>query len=283
MLVLSGCGSVSTDVLSEQLTLFEYTTGGGQKLFFSYPVEGKLELNGGMGKLAYSGCEVIFGEGQPEESFPDLKLEEKSENGINYKSMFEPQLDELKVYMAAVSNLYFYEKNHAGSCVDLVNHLVDSVSDKPKFISNRYNFSLNLLPDYKFDYLPGEEGVVMKKWVEFEKPANFEYLKDTEKLAFENYRVEIGIKTVQNAENFADAAELVRSKFPGYSIETNSFSDVNGLIVTESDDLKAARHFFVFGVDKGVYFDLYMEVPGYKYSEYQKDYENFLKSFAFFE
>lgn len=226
LLIFAGCGQV----LPVQEVQFDEVVGKkfhqvGEN-YFEYS-DGSLV---GDDYVEYRGCRVGFGEG--------LRILDEGEYAFYDEG----------------ANLSFWGTN---DCMDLVDELGESLSDKPRYINNRYGFSFEFLPRFEVDYLPNEAGVVMSR-------------------REGDYAVEIAVNLYENALDYESLGDYLAKEYEGYSMEF-----VDGMaFLNEDDGPNAKRKYVHFGED--YILEAYLKVPRGKFVYHTGGFDDFAKTFKFF-
>ncbi len=272
-LILSAC-SQETETFTKQKYEFYEVHLGDTKYYFKYPSGAAISENNGMGNMTFGSCNVNFKQAENFDGFANglegLKKENHSADGMEYRAWYKDDL--LVGYEGGISKLnynFWSENEEKGvqNCVVLVDDMVESFTDELAYMNDEYGFSVPLPADFKVEYLPEDEGVLVKKWIENKE------VKD-----FEPYAVEMGVKAVRNLEEFDDLSDFVGANYAGYSFQFEDYKKFSGYYVQETQMLEAINHFFVLSDDAEIIYDIYLKVTGKHYAAHEKQFKDFVQS-----
>lgn len=266
---ISGGGYVSFD----KCEFYEITNEDSEVSYYiSYPQAGSIEEVDDVLTMDYSNCSVEFGEDLDYESdsddFIEIKTHEK--NGIFYQAWYKENL--LVRYGGSLDN-YDYKfwlsdfEGGVSDCILVLETMAESFTDTPFYHNKDYGFKVDLLPNYKMEYLPSGEGVLMKKWVE-----EFEF----------GYKVEIYVFGTDNVMEYQNLAEFLADKYSGYSAEFVNFGGDAGVFIDEGSGEDAIRHYFMMEGGGGVIYEAYLKTPSNYYSANKEEFDELMKTFKIF-
>jgi hypothetical protein len=275
----AGCLQMQGTVSFDKSEFYEEKIGE-ETYYFRYP-QGA-ELNEDSGSMMYESCEVNFGIGLSPIFHENLVLKERTNGDFSYEAWYYDGL--LVVYSGEMKSVDFafvvsdFDEG-VSQCVDLVNKLTESFTDKPIYYNEKFGFKVDLLADYKVEPLPSGEGVLMEKWIEQED------CEDEEKEIDENcgnYKVEIYVMGQDNVMEYENLADFVRKKYEGYSVEFVDHEGMPGICVDEGSGEDALRHFFIMDEDASVIYEAYLKVPSFYYSKHRSEFDEFVKGIEVF-
>ena len=235
--------------------------------YISYPQGGSIEEVDDVLTMDYLNCSVEFGDGLDYESDPNDFIEMKTheKNGVSYQAWYKEDL--LVRYGGSLDN-YDYKfwlsdfEGGVSDCILVLETMAESFTDTPFYHNKDYGFKVDLLPNYKMEYLPSDEGVLMKKWVE-------EF----------GYKVEIYVFGTDNVMEYQNLAEFLADKYSGYSAEFVSFGNDAGVFIDEGSGEDGIRHYFMMGDGDGVIYEAYLKVPSNYYSGNKEEFDELVASF----
>ncbi len=149
-----------------------------------------------------------------------------------------------------------------------------SVSGKPYYENSIYSFKLRLDPDYKVDYLPSGEGVLMKKWIKEHKDP------ETKELIY-GYKVEISVFGQENVWGYETLADFIEDKYSGYNLDFRDFENTSGVIIDEGDKDDAIRHYFLLA-EGDMLLEANLKAPSMHILKYNDEFEDVLKTIEVF-
>ena len=202
------------------------------------------------GSLVFEDCNLNFGRVSESDLYlpgDKLKRNVRKEGNMVYSAWFNG--DSPVLYAGLITDpgygFWIYDvKGIKKSCVELIDSLTSSFTDKLSYINGRFDFALKLPDDFKVDYLDDEQGLVLKKWVE---PPVSENLKDPDF----PHKIEISFVPFENFNDYNDIGEFISKEYSGYTIEMADYPGFSGIYVDESlgTGVEAIRHFFKMGDD----------------------------------
>lgn len=244
----------------------------GKEFFFRYPTESIVSEN----SIFYDACEIKYGQ-KLEPIGEEFKLNKHEVDGLEYSAWYRDDL--LVAYRGWLPALsYGFEvsdmDNGVEGCIDIVDQIVDSFSDKLGYVNEKYSFALDLPSDYEVEYL--NDGLSLNKWVSASEEFDAEDPDDQ----LEAYRVEMVVLPFKNLEGYPDLGAFVEAEYTGFSIEFVSYEKVSGYYVDEGLGIDAVRHFFAM---KGnIIYEAYIKLPSYHFPLHQQEFENLVKSMEIF-
>lgn len=143
------------------------------------------------------------------------------------------------------------------------------------YINERFGFRFIPLKDYDFFDMPSAEGAVMTKrisgvdWIVEDKDGN----------RFP-YTVEIKVMGEENVLEYEDLADMVGSKYRGFSMEGYEDEDVSAIFVNEGSAGDAIRHFFFMKND--VIYEAQLKLPSFYFDKHKEEFDAFVKTILFF-
>jgi hypothetical protein len=272
--LFSGCQFVNENIASwDEVEFYQIKplNEADPSYYFQYPKRAKVEFSGENGTLIYNECKVFFGKNLNVIKSEDYDVIREKDKNIGFESWFFENA--LVLYSALLNDYGYYfwlydEEKDVSSCMDMVDFIVYSFTNKPFYINEKYSYRVNLLSDYKLDYLANESGILQKKWIE----------EPNEKNVVEGYKVEIVLSAEENLLDKADVYEVVKERYSGYSMEF--FGD--GVFVDEMILDNSISHYFVMSSDKNVILEANITVPKKKYSLYKESFNEFVSTIEFF-
>lgn len=241
-------------------------------LYFEYPEDSEISLEGEKGSLKYLSCDVRFGDLGAFSSgdLRDAELIEKMDGKIKYSSFLRD--NQIKAYFVGDNQLDFAfwvinEAGDASSCTDLVDYLANSLTDNFVYKNEKYNFSLPVPDGFDIEYLPEEAGIVMRKRIvlgDLDKD-----LVDMEEYGErfpEAYTVEVRASVLENPGLWANLGDYLSEKYDGFSFEYAAFSDAPSVFVDEQVNENAYRYFFVMQDGAEEIYEVYLKVPAVYFS-----------------
>ncbi len=145
-----------------------------------------------------------------------------------------------------------------------------SVSEKDsKKISLEENFGFNLevFSEYKREYLPNKEGILLKKWDEEGICKNEEG--DEYKCG---YKIEVSLYGIENLMNYSDVYSFINEKYGDYSVGFLG----EGVFVNEGIGEDAFRHYFIMSKNSDMILDSCLKLKSNYYSKYQEEFDEFV-------
>lgn len=254
---------------------------GEMSYFVSYPQSGVIEEADGVFEMDYKNCLVEFGEDLDYEADLDgvVEIKRNDEGNVLYQAWYE---DDLLVRYGGVLNVYDYNfwlsdyENGVSGCILILEGMAESFTDKPFYYNEKFGFKIDLLPDYKLEYLPSGEGVLMKKWIEG-------VCADAWDEEYEcGYKVEIYVMAFENMMGYVNLADFIANKYGGFSAEFADFGNGAGVFIDEGAGEDAIRHYFMMGEDSSVIYEAYLKVPSVNYSAHKEGFDMFVPSFEIF-
>ena len=291
-LFLTSCGIVSTEfeknVSWEKAKIYEVkscTIEGS--CFFQYPYSATIGGEGGVMTISDDQCNVGFGLTIPdkkgtyevEKSVTDYGYRESwTESGILVEYIIGFAENDYKFY------LYDGGEEIAG-CVDFVDQLAESFTDRPTYYNEKFSFTTAILSNFKVEYLPDNEGVVMKRTVsgvELKKIYDAD-LADWPSGAKEGpdempYEVEIGITAMENLIGYKDLGAYVKAECADCTLEFFG----GGVFVGEDNLNFAERVFLAMSDDGHILYRAYLRLPRHRYKHHNKGFDEWVKTIEFF-
>lgn len=186
-LLFTACAAPAGTMAWEKSNFHEVKVEEGEEeisYYFEYPSNGILQTfsDHGVVEMEQGGCkkfefgeyasvvdafyDVVKGTGSSDD---DLNIDEMEKNQFVYKRLFYN--GRLVLYLAhkKESDFGFWSydlETGREECVEYVNKALQSLTDTPVYYNSKYDFRIDLLPEYKTEKLVEEEGVLLKKWVE---------------------------------------------------------------------------------------------------------------------
>ncbi len=258
VVLLSSCSS--EEVVLWQDSVFyelEFTDEGIEKYYFKYP-EGSFVKPGEVeGTLTYEDCKVSYAKTSTYnferlnayEGF--LEKERNELDGSYYEAWYSGDL--LIAYLGVDEDLDFAfwsfdEATGVVGCIDLVEFMTSSLTNKPIYYNDEYGFSVQLLEDYEVENMSTGNGVLMRKMVELEN-------------VNERYEREIIVSAVKNDVGYQDLAEFIANEYTGFETEFVDHEGFYGVYINQSFGKEAVRHFFAMSDDKSVIYMVNIRVP----------------------
>ncbi|MFH1534089.1 MAG: hypothetical protein ABID64_04100 [Nitrospirota bacterium] len=280
LFVFSSCISGGGYVTFDKCEFYEISREDSEVIYYiSYPQAGSIEEGDGVLTMDYLNCSVEFGEGLNYKPDPNDFIEIKTHegNGVSYQAWYKEDL--LVRYGGSLAN-YDYKfwlsdfEGGVSDCILVLETMAESFTDTPFYHNKDYGFKIDLLPDYKMEYLPSGEGVLMKKWVE-ENMCTDEFGEEYEC----GYKVEIYVFASENVMGYQNLAEFLANKYSGYSAEFVNFGEDAGVFIDEGSGEDAIRHYFMMGEGTGVVYEAYLKVPSVNYSAHKEEFDELVVSF----
>jgi hypothetical protein len=241
--------------------------------YFEYPSEASFDGH----VMYYEDCAVNFGESFAVDE-GGLEIREKKNRGVTYKAGFDENLFVFYAGVVEDSGYAFWvvSEEDVSYCVDLVEKMADSFSNKPVYQSDRFSFRFEIPSDFKMEYLGSGEGILLKKWIESVDPEAMAELPDAVYESGGGYKVEIAILAFENLNNYPDLVSFVGSEYSGYSFE---FVD-DAVYVDEGAGASALRHYFM--MDGDLIYEAYLRVPSFHYGAHKEFFDEFVKTIEIF-
>ena len=249
--------------------------------FVSYPQSGVIEESDDIFEMNYKNCSVEFGEGLDYEADPNdfVEIKRHNERDVSYQAWYE---DDLLVRYGGVLSVYGYNfwlsdyENGVSDCILILEGMAESFTDKPFYYNEKFGFKVDLLSDYKLEYLPSGEGVLMKKWIEGvcvdEWGDEYEC----------GYKVEIYAMAFENMMGYVNLADFIANKYGGFSAEFADFGNGAGVFIDEGAGEDGIRHYFMMGEGANVIYEAYLKVPSVNYSAHKEEFGDFVPSLEIF-
>lgn len=249
--------------------------------FVSYPQSGVIEESDGVFDMTYKNCFVSFGEELGYEADLDdvVEIKRHDEGDVSYQAWYE---DDLLVRYGGMLNVYGYNfwlsdyENGVSGCILILEGMAESFTDKPFYYNEKFGFKVDLLSDYKLEYLPSGEGVLMKKWIE--GVCADEWGEEYEC----GYKVEIYVMAFENVMGYVNLADFIANKYGGFSAEFADFGKGAGVFIDEGAGEDGIRHYFMMNKDSSVIYEAYLKVPSNRYSDHKVGFDEFVPSFEVF-
>jgi hypothetical protein len=274
-LALSACSAPSADFQPEK-TEFQKVSAGGENHYFRYPQSSLIvnESNAADAYLSHDGCQIYFA--SDDDNYADdreaIDTKATSRDGRNLESRF---LNDILISYAIIHRnpyfvFYVYRgDNDVSDCIPLVKELAETFTDELVYVNEEYDFEVVLLDDYKVTYLPSDEGVLLKRWTEYEEEVEGE-------MVMTGYNVELTMTAGENFMGYEDLAALIQADYAGFTIDFVDYVGVSGVYVDEGSDKVARRHFYALSTDGDVLYHGQMRVPGKHYNAHGNDFEQFM-------
>jgi len=253
----------------------------GVSYFVSYPQSGVIEESDGVFDMTYKNCLVSFGEDLDYEADLDgvVEIKRHDEGGVSYQAWYK---DDLLVRYGGLLERYDYNfwlfdyEDGVSDCILILEGMAESFTDKPFYYNEKFGFKVDLLSDYKLEYLPSGEGVLMKKWI-------VGVCADEWGEEYEcGYKVEIYVFGGENVMQYQNLADFIANKYGGFSAEFADFGNGAGVFIDEGAGEDAIRHYFMMNTDSGVIYEAYLKVPSNRYSDHKAGFDDFVSSFEIF-
>ncbi len=259
LFLLAGC-TPSAGTVSGTLKYTFYQIPELPGMSFRHPVEALVLEETVPKAVSFDGCKVYFGKEyvKNEEGF---ELKEKEDDQFNFKAFYKD--DEIVKYLAILKgqDFGFWIEEKVEACLDFMDSVTDSFTDKPIYYNERFGFQVELLPDFKVENLGDGEGVVMRKGYEVQR---------TEEVQQKQFVVEIGAFGAENVLKYSTLADFLADKYTGYTMEF--FQD--GVFVDESlSKSEAVTHYFILRED--TIYEAYMRISSADYNLYKDAFRNF--------
>lgn len=219
LLGMVACDSVEEEAIQDTYYKWAYDDG-----FYYFRVPKNSKINQENAKIA--DCEVDFGHFE-QSVLLDGECEYLAEDfGFRFKS--------------------------EGKCCDYAEVMAETFTDEWIYVSDRFNFKIQLRYDFQNNYLQNDQGVVMRQIGEGGAP------------------LEVIVRGEENLREYSDLGEFLAEKYPGFTYEFASFSNFTGVFVDESlSKGEAMRHFFIMSEDKETIIEAVMSFPRDKYTVYR--------------
>lgn len=280
--MFSGCVSGGAYVSFDKCEFYELVDEDSEDIFYvSYPQGGEIIEKESASMMNYLSCSVEFGEGiryGEASDFVEKKTHEK--NGVFYVATYE---DDLLVRYGGMLDNYDYNfwisdsENGVSDCIFVLETMAESFTDTPFYHNKDYGFRVDLLPEYKMEYLPSGEGVLMKKWM-----GENICVDDWDEEYECGYKVEIYVFGADNIMEYQNLAEFLASKYSGFSAEFVSFGENPGVFVDEGSGEDGVRHYFMIEDGGSVIYEAYLKTPSQYYSQNKEEFDELMKSFKIF-
>ncbi len=249
--------------------------------FVSYPQLGVIEESDGVFEMTYNGCFVEFGEGLNYEAGLNdfVEIKRHDEGDVSYQAWYE---DDILVRYGGLVDGYGYNfwlfdyENGVSDCILILEGMAESFTDKPFYYNEKFGFKVDLLSDYKLEYLPSGEGVLMKKWIE--GVCADEWGEEYEC----GYKVEIYAMAFENMMGYVNLADFIANKYGGFSAEFADFGNGAGVFIDEGAGEDGIRHYFMMNANSSVIYEAYLKVPSVNYSAHKMGFDEFVPSFEIF-
>jgi hypothetical protein len=278
--VFSGCLSSSEDVVWDESEFFEIKTledGADVEpvYYFQYPRGAAVSYDSGEGYFDYMSCKVNFGKSTNLSKDENVDVVTRDDDVGKFESWFSD--NDLVLYSGFLDKFGYYfwvydGVNDVTSCISFVDKTLKSFTDSPLYLNEKYSFKVELFSDFKIDYLPSGEGVLMKKWIE----------EENEKGESVGYKVTIAAYAFENLSKCKDIVEFVADKYPDYNFEFASYGGISGVFVDEALGFDATRHYFAMSDNSEIVYEAYLAVPSAHYSEYKNIFDDFVSTLEIF-
>lgn len=275
--LFSSCASSMSDFTSSSLSFYKLDFPDGASFFIEYPKSAIVEEDGGEGTLLYDSCTIKFSSKSSSmyKDFYDLSVgydvNAKSAASVDYEAWFKS--DALSAYLAVLNDFdyafwVYGEGSDVSSCTPLVDFLAEHFTDRPMYVNDKYFFAVEIISDYKLDYLADDGGLIMKRWVEED--------------GISPYAVEIMLTAYSNSMDYLDLSDLLIKKYADYDSEFVEFENVSGFFVNDVADSYAIIRFFTMSDDASIVYESYLKIPSIYYGKYESFFRDFLKTIQFF-
>ncbi len=243
--------------------------------YVSYPQAGSIEEVNDVLVMDYQNCSVEFGEDLNYESelndLIEIKTHEK--NDVSYQAWYKEDL--LVRYGGSLIN-YDYKfwltdfEVGVSDCILVLDTMAESFTDTPFYHNKDYGFKVDVLPEYKMEYLPSDEGVLMKKWV-------VDMCMDEWGDEYEcGHKIEIYVFGTDNIFGYQNLAEFLADKYSGYSAEFVG----SGVFVDEGSGEDGIRHYFMMENGGSAIYEAYLKTPSQYHSANKEEFDELMKSFS---
>lgn len=246
---------------------FNQVSVDGKAYYFSYPVNAALAD----GNLIFGDCKIGFGKEVNLENEFRYKL--KNNGGYKYEAWYDLS-DLLVIYRASIDGFSFWSENSdlgVTGCVDLIHYLANSFSDHPKYINDRFEFSVELPEFYDAEYLSDNAGILLKREMSVEVEEGTE-----------TYTVEIVVLPFENLKNYEDLNAFVADDYGDFSLEYVTYDDVAGFYVDQETGLDAIKHFYTMRSGDDFIFEAYLKLPSKYYGTHKDEFVEMVKSLDLF-
>jgi len=273
LLVFTACTSVAPPLTWDSSGFYEIDRGEGiPNYYFQYPEGSNVNSAGIMGTASYQGCTVNFHDHIAPDLSVDMEVKSAEINGQKRESWFKNNV--LVLYSGyGNENFVFWvyeEGKDMSHCIDLVDKLSQSFTDRPYYQNDRFGFRVGILADFDLTYMPSGEGIIMKKDVVLNVSESEDEGEEGEFIR--SYPVEMSVFGWENVMNYENMAVFISDKYSGYSVEFAG----NGVFVNEGDDGNAIRRYFVMSEDKKNMFEAYLKVNSKNYSEHKGVFDEYI-------
>ncbi len=267
---LVACQSAPISYDFGDLEIYEYDLNGVPH-YFSYPATAYLKEGD---YLTFETCKVYFGSEKPE-----LKEGIEVNAKGNYEAWFKNDL--FVLYLAEVDSFYFYVENDqdVSGCVDLVEMIAESFTDKLLYENDKFSFRMVIPTDYKADYLDDDAGLVFSKWMDIEIDPD-DYDEDEEPET--RYKVEMVVLPFENIEGYKHISEYIAVQYAGYTLQFAEYDRVSGFYVDEGLGEDAIRHFFTMNRDGDAIIEAYLQLKSGFYNEHKDEFETLVSTIELF-
>ncbi|MFH1284048.1 MAG: hypothetical protein ABIH78_00440 [Candidatus Peregrinibacteria bacterium] len=271
VILLFGCELSGSAVIWDDTAMYELGVSEDQTFYFQYPLAATVSEENGEGEIDYQNCKVKFDKSTELDVPESAAVRTRQDSGKRFEAWY---LENLVVFYGGYSEKAGYvfwvyrDGEDVSDCVDMVDGIVTSFIDEPVYLNDKYSFRSGLLPEYKLEYLPSGEGILMKKWVENEDE--------------DGYVVEISVYGFENLMEWKDVMGYMADKYTGYSSEFVSYNDSAGIFVDEGSVGTAVRHYFIMGKGSDYLIEAYMKVPSVRYNEHKAEFDDFVKTIEVF-
>jgi len=277
LFALTSCLSGGGNYVSfDKCEFYEISKEDSEIIYYiSYPQAGSIEEGEDVLTMDYQNCSVKFGEGLNYE--PDvndlIEIKTHEENDVSYQAWYKEDL--LIRYGGSLKD-YDYKfwltdfETGVSDCVLVLDTMAESFTDTPFYHNKDYGFKIDILPEYKMEYLPSDEGVLMKKWVEGMCEGEWGDKYEC------GHKVEIYAFGTDNVMEYQDLAEFLGNKYSGYSAE---FVE-GGVFIDEGVGEDGIRHYFIMRDGSDVIYEAYLKTPSQYHSENKEEFDELMKSFS---
>ena len=266
---LLACQSAPVAYEFEDSEVYKYDLNG-IPYYFSYPATAYLKDNE---YLTFEACQVHFGTEKPE---AESILEVNSKGG--YEVWFKDNT--LVAYIAELDGFFFYvEGEDVSGCVELVETIAASFTDKLTYENKRFDFRMIIPSDYKVNYLDDDAGLIFSKWMDIEIDPD-DYDEDEEPET--RYKVEMVVLPFENIEDYKHISEYIAVQYSGYTLQFTEYDRVSGFYVDEGIGQDAIRHFFTLNRDGDAIVEAYLQLKSSFYNEHKEEFETLVSTIELF-
>lgn len=277
LFLLTACGGVvrGDGAVDYDNTAFRKIHWQEKDFYFAHP---KLAtVDDANTKLTYNECLVNLGAAfQGADAAWEHKT--KVEGDVVYDAWYGPE-NELLVYQTTfqpVGYNFWVQSSNAQYCAAFVDDLAESFSANPQYISNAFDFRIELPEGYEVKELDGGVGLRLHKndispLDPKDKPADYPE-------GVKRYEVEIVILPFENVKDYVDLTAFIIGEYDGYSSEFVTYDNISGFYVGEGNTMESTRHFFAMSKDAEVIYHLYLKLPNIYYNTHKGEFEKMVTS-----